>query len=297
MKSCVMKRFSEVRSQVAGIKRAVLGCVVIANDKDELKEGGEREMVNLRSNLVLAGVERDIISQGKPQRSTGHVSSKSIHSTRVTTTCTSSSHGGRKEERDEVGEVGDGGEDTLSYVCGLVFNSVSEMIARSYSQLSGGLRGGVEERDQRFKDVVVGTLSRSFVDLTGQKTLRFQDSQTVNNPRALLADFASRSYSIPPLRLQAEVQLSIPRTQMDPRLSDIHVHLMQLTSILISVLHNLSWWAGPGAGRQFQVIWDASGAIDHMHSEILERFRGNRFNVIHLHFRSHGKVYVFLPSV
>ena len=243
-------------------------------------------MASLKSNLLLAGVSKEeSCSKGESSSSRRHVSKQQSMQSMCMTTTSSSHGGGRRGEggRGEEGEdgeedvrtreVGEAGEDTLSHVCGLVFNAVCKMIARSHSQMSAGLGGAEEGRQETSPEVVVGRLSRSFVDLTGQKTVRFQYSQTVDNPRAVFADFAHRFDSVPPLKLEAQIQLSVPRIHMEPRLSDIHVHLAQVTSVLLSVLHKLSWWAGPGAGREFHVIWDASGAVDHMHNEILERFR------------------------
>ena len=274
---------SEVKDAVAGIQRAVLACIEVARGG----EGeGEEGFAGLRSNLVLAGVERD---PGKTDRQkTGpKVSSKlqSSRSTRANTTTASSQGGWRERERGwrVTGDVGEGGEATLSYVCGLVFNAVTEMVALSLCQLSTGLRrkrgegdgGGEESSENR----VIGQLSRSFVDLSGQRTVRFQDSQTVDNPRAVLAEFSHRNRSkfsetVPQLQLEARVLLSVPRLLMKPRLSDIHSLFYQLTSLLLSLLNELCWWAGPGAGREFLVMWDASGAVALIHSEIFERFRG-----------------------
>ena len=277
MKSLVVKRASEVREKVAAVQRATLACIEIARGGGGEGEG-EGRVADLRSGLLLAGVERK--KEGKGFQSSGSRTSKqSSHSTRVHTT-TASSHGGwaRREGGWRVREeVGEGGKATLSYICGLVFNAVTEMVARSHCQLSAGLRGeGGRERDLP-AETVTGKLSRSFLDLTGQRTIRFQDSQTVDNPRAVLTEF-SRKYlsesSVAPLRLEARIKLSVPRLLMEPRLSDVHSFLFQLTSVTLALLDDLCWWAGPGAGREFLVMWDASGAVEHMHSEILERFRG-----------------------
>ena len=281
MKSSVVRRMSEVRGAVAGIQRAVLACIEIAR-------GGEREgeegFAGLRSNLVLAGVERDPGKTDK-QKTGPNVSKQSSQSTRANTTTASSQGGWRERERGwrVTGDVGEGGEATLSYVCGLIFNAVTKMVARSLYQLSTGLRRKRDEGDggeeESSKSRVIGQLSRSFVDLSGQRTVRFQDSQTVDNPRAVLAEFSHRSRSkfsetIPQLQLEARVLLSVPRLLMEPRLPDIHSLFYQLTSLLLSLLNELCWWAGPGAGREFLVMWDASGAVALIHSEIFERFRG-----------------------
>ena len=272
MKSSVVRRLSQVRDSVAKIQRAVLVCIEIARGG----EGeGEEGLAGLRSNLVMAGVERE---QGKTDgRKTGPQVSKpqSFQSTRVNTTATSSHRGWSKREGGGwrvTEDVGEGGEATLSYVCGLVFNAVTEAVARSLYQLSTGLnrgRGRNEETSQN-----IGQLSRSFVDLSGQRTVRFQDSQTVDSPRAVLAHFSHSETPPPLLQLEARVLLSVPRIHMDPRLSDLHALFYQLTSLLLSILNNLCWWAGPGAGREFLVMWDASGTVELIHSQILENFRG-----------------------
>lgn len=268
MKSSIVKNATSLLKQAANIRRAVLAAIAIV--------GGDEDVVmaDLKGNLLLAGLCKGReSSKEESQGSFRHSSKQSAPSTRVTPL--GSSRGGEKEE----GEMGEAGEGVLSSVCGLVFNAVCEVIARSHSEMSAGLRGLAAQGNggEKSTDVMVDKLSRSFVDLSGQKTVRFQDEQQVDNPRAVLADFSRRFHSqtsIPPLRLEAHIQLSIPRIHMEPRLSDIHLHLVQMTSVLLSVLRNLRWWAGPGAGREFHVIWDASGAVDYMHSEILERFKG-----------------------
>ena len=267
---------------------------------------GGHEMADLKSNLLLAGLNKYGGQEGSQNSAALHVTKQhSIQSTCITTT--SSSHGGRRveegrsegvrgeedEEDEELGrtKVDEAGEEALSYVCGLVFNAVCEAIARSHSQFSMGLAAGMGDEERSFEEAVT-KLSRSFVDLSGQRTVRFQGSQTVDNPRAVLAEFVrkSRSCSVPSLRLKGQIRLSIPRTHMEPLLSDMHTQLIQITSVLLSVLRNLSWWAGPGCGREFHVMWDASGAVDQMYVEILERFKGEPsiyISASHTHTHTH----------
>ena len=261
MKSSVAKRESDVREKVAGIRKAVLVCVELARSGEVDREG---EIAGLKGHLMLAGVEGDEKTEKKVSEQ---------QSTRSTTGATTSSRGGGGEvERWRVtGDIGEEGEAILSYVCGLVFDSVTEMMGRSHCQLSCGLRRGESERDP-LPPTVPAKLSRSFVDLSGQKTVRFHDSQTVDNPRSILGGFSESSP--PPLQFEANIRLSVPRFHMEPRLSDIHASFFQLSSFMLSLLRDLVWWAGPGAGREFLVMWDASGAVEHMHSEILERFKG-----------------------
>ena len=264
MKSSAAERSSAVVEKVGQIRRAVLACVELASGRE--KEEKEDDMVGLKSDLVLAGVER---------REREVSVQESMKSTTQGTTTTNSGGGWKRGDGERwtvtQEEVGERGEVLLSHVCGLVFDAVTEMVARSHCQLSCGLRRGAE-RDA-VPEPVTAKLSRSFVDLTGQRMVRFQDSQTVNNPRALLADMSHSEYSIPPLQLEAQIRLSVPRFHMEPRLSNIHASFFQLTSVILSLLRRLCWWAGPGAGREFLVMWDASGAVDLIHSEILDRFR------------------------
>ena len=290
MKSSVIDKSRILRRRVSGIRRAVLACIALARGGSGEMEGEGETVASLRSGLLLSGVTRESgMSRGDSLSSGQKVSKQqSAESVRVAV-----SHGGRRvegergegggaEEEVEVWRVtgmAEEGEDTLSYVCGLVFNAVCEALSCSHSLLTVGLRGGGggEGREEMPSETPDGKFSRSFVDLTGQKTVRFQDSQTVDNPRTVLADFACRfrsNTSIPPLKLDAQIRLSVPRIHMEPRLCDTHYHVDQVTSVLLSVLHKLSWWAGPGAGHEYHVIWDASGAVDHMHTEILEIFRG-----------------------
>ena len=282
MKSSVMKRQRQIRDEVADIQRAVLACIEIARGEEREEEEG---LAGLRSDLVLAGVDRDREKTGSDRSGQKTSKHQSSHSSKGNTTTATSSHGGWGRREGGGGwrvtrDVGEGGEATLSYICGLVFNAVTETVARSLFQLSSGLRrgegGGEREKEESVQNRVIGKLSRSFVDLSGQRTVRFQDSQTVNNPRSVLEELShsTGSHSVPQLQLEARILLSVPRILMEPRLSEIHALFYQLTSVLLSLLNELSWWAGPGAGREFLVMWDASGAVEVVHSEIFDKFRG-----------------------
>lgn len=218
--------------------------------------------------------------------------SVSVYSGRVPTTAGSSQgigeggKGGGEEWEEEGGVVvGEAGEEMLSHVSGLVFNAVCEMISRSHCQLCAGLgrEGGKEEVGGREKESFslrgAGDMSRSFVDLGEQRTVSLQSMKPVDNPRAILEDFSQRFHShssIPRVRLEVKVQFSIPRIHMEPRLSDVHSEVAQVTSVLLSLLHKLFWWAGPDAGRTFYSVYDASGAADHMQDQVLGAFRGEK---------------------
>ena len=293
MKSSVMKRQRQIRDEVADIQRAVLACIEIARGEEREEEEG---LAGLRSNLVLAGVDRDREKTGSDRSGQKTSKHQSSHSSKGNTTTATSSHGGWGRREGGGGwrvtrDVGGGGEATLSYICGLVFNAVTETVARSLFQLSSGLRrgegGGEREKEESAQNRVIGKLSRSFVDLSGQRTVRFQDSQTVNDPRSVLEELShsTSSHSVPQLQLEARILLSVPRILMEPRLSEIHALFYQLTSALLSLLNELSWWAGPGAGREFLVMWDASGAVEVVHSEIFDKFRGWGTILIFFSFR------------
>ena len=283
MKSSILRNAASLVSRVSRLRRAVLTAIAIARGRET------GEIADLKGDLLLARLTGEGRGGSKVTSQSSFHGSKlqSLQSTRVTTT--NSSRGGGKGERgrEEEGAEGEGemdgvGEEALSYICGLVFNAVCEAVARSHCQMYAGLRAGLGGGDRKGRESggadspSVDQMSRSCVDLSGQKTVRFRDPQTVDNPRAVLADMSLKFYShssIPPLRLEARIQLSIPRIHMEPRLSDIHIQFVQVTSALLSVLRNLSWWAGPGTGREFHVMWDASGAVDHMHTEILQSCR------------------------
>ena len=287
MKSSILRNTSSLVSRVSRLRRAVLTVIAIARGRET------GEIADLKGDLLLARLTGKGGGGSKLTSQSSFHGSKlqSLQSTRVTTT--NSSRGGWKgergrEEEEEEGAEGEGemdgvGEEALSYICGLVFNAVCEAVARSHCQMYAGLRAGPGGGDRKGRESggadspqSVDQMSRSCVDLSGQKTVRFRDPQTVDNPRAVLADMSLKFYShssIPPLRLEARIQLSIPRIHMEPQLSDIHMRFVQVTSAFLSVLRNLSWWAGPGAGREFHVMWDASGAVDHMHTEILQSCR------------------------
>ena len=177
-------------------------------------------------------------------------------------------------------------EDSLCYFCGLVFNAVCGMVARSHTQLCGALcsscsvgRGGLwQGSGVGSGSRLSGTeVTKSYVNLGKLKTVRFQNTTealVLDNPRDVVTNPNLRSrFSIPHLRLKVRIQFSIPRIHMEPLLSDIYKDVSELTSDLLSVLHKLVWWAGPSRGRSFYSMWDASGAVEYMYEEILQTFK------------------------
>ena len=285
MKTSLASASSNLLHQVATIKRAIMAVVAIASEGGEGRTRLEEGLSPLTRSQAGGGH-----SKGEESRQSMVVGSKpqsvSVHSARAPTTAGSSQEGGRRGGGEEWGEgcvVGEAGEEVLGHVSGLVFSAVCEMVSRSHCQLCRGLWGEGEQGqvggggEESASLRGAGDMSRSFVDLSEQRTLSLLSMRPVDNPRAVLEDFSQRfrsHSSIPRVQLEAKIQFSIPRIHMEPRLSDIHSEVAQVTSVLLSVLHKLSWWAGPDAGRTFYSVYDASGAADHMQGQVLEAFRG-----------------------
>ena len=285
MKTSLASASSNLLHQVATIKRAIMAVVAIASEGGEGRTRLEEGLSPLTWSQAGGGH-----SKGEESRQSTVVGSKpqsvSVHSTRAPTTAGSSQEGGRRGGGEEWGEgcvVGEAGEEVLGHVSGLVFSAVCEMVSRSHCQLCRGLwgegeqgqAGGGGEESASLRGA--GDMSRSFVDLSEQRTLSLLSMRPVDNPRAILEDFSQRfrsHSSIPRVQLEAKIQFSVPRIHMEPRLSDIHSEVAQVTSVLLSILHKLSWWAGPDTGRTFYSVYDASGAADHMQGQVLEAFRG-----------------------
>ena len=208
MKSSILRNAASLVSRVSRLRRAVLTAIAIARGQET------GEIADLKGELLLARLTGEGGGGSKVTSQSSFHGSKlqSLQSTRVTTT--NSSRGGGKgergrEEEEEEGAEGEGemdgfGEEALSYICGLVFNAVCEAVARSHCQMYAGLRAGPGGGDRKGRESggadspSVDQMSRSCVDLSGQKTVRFRDPQTVDNPRAVLADMSLKFSSHSP---------------------------------------------------------------------------------------------------
>ena len=82
------------------------------------------------------------------------------------------------------------------------------------------------------------------------------------------------AYPVLPMQLLVDVKFSIPYIHIDPDLAVIHVHAAELSSTILSILHDVRWWVGPGTGKTLYDVFEASGAIVGMQEDIQKTIEG-----------------------
>ncbi|KAL5457324.1 hypothetical protein EMCRGX_G034572 [Ephydatia muelleri] len=152
------------------------------------------------------------------------------------------------------------GEAVLGHFCKRVFDALSNVVVRSHDQLLGGL--GYKQDALEGQDPFSLTLRQD--DHHGNCLNDFNNVPSSNNKQAVVTP----CYAVFPIQLLVDVKFSIPYIHIDPSLAAIRVHVAEVSSAILSVLHDARWWVGPDAGRSLYDIFEANGAIVHVKNEI-----------------------------
>lgn len=158
------------------------------------------------------------------------------------------------------------GEAVLGHFCKRVFDALSNVVVRSHDQLLGGL--GYKQDALEGQDPFSLTLRQD--DHHGNCLNDFNNVPSSNNKQAVVTP----CYAVFPIQLLVDVKFSIPYIHIDPSLAAIRVHVAEVSSAILSVLHDARWWVGPDAGRSLYDIFEANGAIVHVKNEIQRAIEG-----------------------
>jgi len=75
------------------------------------------------------------------------------------------------------------------------------------------------------------------------------------------------------LQLVVHVHFSTPRVELDPSLEEVHSYLAHISSTIVNVLHQITWWVGPNTGRSLFDVFEVNGAVESMQDNVLQPIR------------------------
>jgi len=184
---------------------------------------------------------------------------------------------------------GESGEQVLSHFCELVFEAVSKLVLRSHDQLCSSLWSSrrPEQHDTGPGDGVVPgscSLNKDKGKRSGmveRKMVSFQEpilQETDAEPPDTKSITNSPPHPSPtvssPLQLVVHVHFSTPRVELDPSLEEVHSYLAHISSTIVNVLHQITWWVGPNTGRSLFYVFEVNGAVESMQDNVLQPIRG-----------------------
>ena len=150
-------------------------------------------------------------------------------------------------------------EPVLAHFCQRTFDVLSSTVTRSHDQLVGGLccRWKATEGRER------------------PKLMLRRDDCHGNGP--LGGDVVTMNEQCRPehpIQLLVDVKFSIPYIHIDPSLAAIYGQVAEVSSAILSILHDVRWWVGPGTGRPLYDVFEKNGTILGMQEEIHKTFEG-----------------------
>ena len=197
-----------------------------------------------------------------------------------------------------VGTVSETGEKVLSHFCELVFEAVSNLVQRSHSQFYSTLCDS--------STLLVGQCATRPVD-PGSFSEEDKGRETEGSGESKIVSFQEPERKEPPfyeptkaacpspmdprppsLQLVVHVHFSTPRIHLDPTLEEVHSYLANVSSAMMNVLHQITWWVEPSTRRSLHNDFEEKGTVELMQTNILHAIQGNLWPVIDrsvVHFR------------
>ena len=203
-------------------------------------------------------------------------------------TLSGSSAGATKPSHVAVGTVSEAGEKVLSHFCKLVFEAVGNLVQRSHSQFCNALCGsstllvghraaGSEE------EVEPGSFPKENKDQetrgsVERKLVTFQEPEMKDPPfyHPTKPACPSPTDARPPsLQLVVHIHFSTPRIHLNPTLEDVHSYLAHVSSSMVNVLHQITWWVEPNTHRSLHNDFEEKGTVELIQTSILRAVQGN----------------------
>ena len=203
-------------------------------------------------------------------------------------TLSGSSAGATKPSHVAVCTVSETGEKVLSHFCKLVFEAVGNLVHRSHSQFCNTLCGsstllvghraaGSEE------EVEPGSFPKEDKDRetkgSGEsKVVTFQEPEMKEPPfyQPTKPACPSPTDTRPPsLQLVVHVHFSTPRIHLNPTLEEVHSYLAHVSSSMVNVLHQITWWVEPNTHRSLHNDFEEKGTVESIQTSILRAIQGN----------------------
>ena len=200
-------------------------------------------------------------------------------------TLSGSSAGATKPSHVAVGAVSETGEKVLSHFCELVFEAVGNLVQRSHSQLCSTLCDS--------STVLVGQHATGPVD-PGSFSKEDKDKETEGSGESKIVSFQEPEIKEPPfygptkavcpspadprppsLQLVVHVHFLTPRIHLDPTLEEVHSHLAHVSSTMVNVLHQITWWVEPYTSRSLHNDFEEKGTVESIQTSILHAIQGN----------------------
>lgn len=211
-------------------------------------------------------------------------------------TLSGSSAGAAKPSHVPVGAVSETGEKVLSHFCELVFEAVSNLVQRSHSQFCSTLYDSntLFVGQHATGPVDPGSFSKEDKETEGSgesKIVSFQEPEMKEPPfyEPTKAACPSPTDPRPPsLQLVVHVHFSTPRIHLDPTLEEVHSYLANVSSSMVNVLHQVTWWVEPNTSRSLHNDFEEKGTMEVTQTYILHAIQGNVWPVIDrsiVHFR------------
>ena len=148
-------------------------------------------------------------------------------------------------------QLGSVEEQVLNHFCRLVSEVVVKAVLQSHDRFISCL-----DADQGEMTTVTTTV-QSCPDVTTyckddeRERSKLASFQTMKDS---LFDGSHKSSPLP-LQLMVDIHFVTPRVQLDPTLDKVHSDLLEVSEILLRVLHQVKWWVTPYAGRSLYDVF------------------------------------------
>ena len=172
-------------------------------------------------------------------------------------------------------QFGLAGEEVLNHFCKLVSQAVIKAVLHSHSKFLSSLHAtGVAE-----------AMAYSNPDTRAsstEKSVKFSTEIKKDRDTLYSENHLSLSDAIPGplLQLTVDVHFATPRIQLEPTLDSVHSDLMEVSDVLLRVLHQVKWWARPNAGRTLYEVYEVGAKENAMRDVILKSVQGNQISVV-----------------
>ena len=298
MVALVSERSSKLLADIVTVQTAVMEIISLASTSSH----AHHQLVPPRGTLITAATEPRRTPTTKS--SSRNASQQGRHSGMLSRSVRNTSEGTTDLSHTIAVAFGETGERVLSHFCELVFEAVGKLVLRSHNQLCTSLWSSApaEPHDAGPEDDVgPGSCSpdesrgkeKEGRDAVERKMVSFrepilQETDAVKEP--LLAKSVTNSHPrptptvspprptptiSPPLQLVVHVHFSTPRINLDPGLEEVHSYLAHVSSTIVNVLHQITWWVGPNTGRSLFNVFEVNGAVESMQDNVLQAIRGN----------------------
>lgn len=287
MVASVGERSSKLLADIATVQTAVMEIIRLASSSSSPTH---HQLAPPRGTQITTATEPRRTPTTKS--SSGNTSQHGRQSGMLSGSVHGTSGGTTDLSRTIAVTFGESGEQVLSHFCELVFEAVSKLVLRSHDQLCSSLWSSTrpQQHDTGPGDGVgPGSCplnkgkgkERERSGMVERKMVSFQEP-ILQETDAERPDTKSNTNSPPrptrtvssPLQLVVHVHFSTPRVELDPSLEEVHSYLAHISSTIVNVLHQITWWVGPNTGRSLFDVFEVNGAVESMQDNVLQPIRG-----------------------